>query len=169
VHATTFCTNCHDGAPAADILPDFTPTIDQQIDTNEYYTTVNKKHDVLPADQIFSSTAMSCKNCHQPHVNNATDPVANPDTGAALASYNIANAYPGDATAAAFNYDGSGTDLDPTNPLGYTGPTRTEPDYVEFCLTVATAPSVVAGSRNHGQRQPWMIRRIQFSRTVMRP
>jgi hypothetical protein len=73
--------------------------------------------------------------------------VANPDTGAALQPYLKSNSYSGDA--AAFLYDFDGTNLDPTNPMGYVndvgGPTRSEPDYVEFCLTChdGTAPTGV--------------------------
>ena len=94
---------------------------------------------MLPADQAFSGTALSCKNCHDPHVNNATEPVVNPDTGASLGTYSTANSYSGDQPS--FAYD-SGGDIDPVNPPPANNPGYTEPDYIEFCLTChdGTAP-----------------------------
>ncbi len=132
-----FCFNCHQsgGTSSIDILAQFTPTTPQEYTGGGDYTTVNKQHDVLPADQAFSGATVSCKDCHSPHADNNSEPVHNPDTGASLATYDPANSYSGDSPT--FTYDsGSGTDLDPSNPIGPSvGGPFAEPDYVEFCLT----------------------------------
>ena len=142
VHATTFCTNCHDGTPAADVLSDFQPAVDDQTGggCQTCYATVNKKHDVLPADQTFSSTDLSCKGCHDPHADNAANPVANLDSGNPLGTYSKVNTYSGDQPSFAYGVAG---DIDPVNPPPANNPGYTEPDYIEFCLTChdGTAPN----------------------------
>jgi len=93
---------------------------------------------VLPADQSYSGAVLTCKDCHSPHKDNNSAPVANPDTGAALAVYDKTNSYSGDATG--FAYAWSASDYDPTFPEG--GTDIPETDYVEFCLVChdGTAP-----------------------------
>ena len=127
-----FCYNCHDGTISTiDIQQQFIATAPVEI-TGSDYLTVNKQHDVFPADQTFSGMAeadFSCKNCHQPHVNSANDKdptpltgyeylnsVANPDTGDPLPLYNPAN------------YGGGDNVVDPK------GTGWQETDTIEFCL-----------------------------------
>jgi hypothetical protein len=138
VHATTFCTNCHDGTPAADVLSEFQPAVDDR--TSGGYATINKKHDVLPADQAYSGTNLSCKGCHDPHADNAANPVANLDSGNPLGTYTKVNTYSGDQPSFAYGVAG---DIDPVNPPPANNPGYTEPDYIEFCLTChdGTAPN----------------------------
>ena len=138
-----FCFNCHDadGPSSIDILAQFTPASPQEYIDGSNYATVNKKHDIFPADQTFSGGVVGCKNCHSPHTANNAMPAKNPDTGTALGTYSTANSYSGDS--ASFTYDsGSGTDLDPTNPVGPGTTPVAEIDYIEFCLTChdGTAP-----------------------------
>ena len=136
-----FCLNCHqaNGASSIDIDTILSTTITET--QGLQYTTVNNKHDILPADQSFSGGVVSCNDCHSPHLDSNSNPVANPDTGLPLATYSRNNSYSGDATS--FNYAWDGNDYDPTNPEG--GTSIPETDYVEFCLVChdGTAPQGV--------------------------
>jgi hypothetical protein len=119
--------------------------LDQRYTAGSSYNTVNKRHDVLETvegDQTYSGSAVTCKNCHNPHAENVNGSpyfLSNPDDQTtSVGTYNPAN------------WSGiNGPDLDPTNPLGYTHtgadpdnlvlitpapPQIVEPDYVEFCL-----------------------------------
>jgi cytochrome c553 len=66
------------------------------------------------------------------HVDNAANPVVDPDTGLPLAAYSKDNSYTDDGHN--FAYD-SGGNYDPVNPVGSVGGPYTEPDYIQFCLT----------------------------------
>jgi hypothetical protein len=127
-----FCYNCHDGTISTiDIQQQFIATAPVEIVGSDYLT-VNKQHEVFPADQTVTGMAeadFSCKDCHQPHVNSANDKdptpltgyeylnsVANPDTGAPLPLYNPAN------------HGGGDNVVDPKN-TGWQ-----ETDTIEFCL-----------------------------------
>jgi len=73
---------------------------------------------------------LNCKDCHDPHVANAAEPVVNPDTGASLGTYATTNTGSYfDGAVHTFSY-GSG-ELNSSDPSG-TGPA--EPDYIEFWL-----------------------------------
>jgi hypothetical protein len=159
-HATDFCLVCHDGTlpPAPDVHAQFTVGPNQRYTSGSSYNTVNKRHDVLESaegDQTYSSSAVTCKNCHNPHAENMND--------INDSSYFLSD--PDDQTTSVGTYDPAnwsspaGPDLDPTNPLGYTHtgvpgnlvpitpapPQIVEPDYVQFCLTChdGTAPAGV--------------------------
>jgi hypothetical protein len=138
IPTTNFCLNCHDGTlpPAADIQAAFPAgitgnTVNCDPDPNDgtvtgtgtpcnFQTTsgsgalVNQRHDILTEDQAYSSASVSCANCHDPHVNNATDPVADVDTGSALNAYIPAT------------YNNGGADADSTFGVA-------QPDYIQFC------------------------------------
>ncbi len=129
---------------------------------------MNKRHDVLerstPAgldDQTYSSSAVTCKNCHNPHAENIDGSPSfrsNPDDQTTnLGTYDPLKTWTGDSSTFTYSY-APGTDLDPTNPRGYThtglppdaftptgNPQIEEPDFVEFCLTChdGTAPAGV--------------------------
>jgi cytochrome c553 len=98
----------------------------------------------MPLEQtqgVNPTGVVTCKNCHQPHLNNIANLVADPDNGASLPDYTVTRsgdlATPGPGKYVeddhAFYYN-SGSNNDPTNPVGYGGPTLTEPDYIQFCL-----------------------------------
>ena len=137
-----FCLNCHvsGGESSIDIDQYFGGAATNIREAaGLQYATVNQRHDVLPADQSsWSGAVMTCKDCHSPHKDNNSAPVANPDTGAALAVYDKTNSYSGDATGFAYAWNAS--DYDPTFPEG--GTDIPETDYVEFCLVChdGTAP-----------------------------
>ncbi len=118
---TNFCINCHDadGPSGANIAAEFMfPLVDgtgaNYVVTGMNSQTNNQRHDVTGA----SPPAVGCPDCHSPHADNATNPVRNPETGAALVSYNPAN------------YGGGS---DPTKPEGNLGAPG-ELDYIQFCL-----------------------------------
>ncbi|MDH3949151.1 MAG: hypothetical protein OEU74_09350, partial [Gammaproteobacteria bacterium] len=161
ISSTDFCYVCHDsdGPSSHDIQAQFNGATNFQT-TSGSGALVNQRHDITAADQGYSGGVVSCKDCHSPHVDNATNPVADPDTGLPLASYSPANSYTEDGNN--FSYDAGGN-LDPTNPEGSAGG-FTEPDYIQFCLTChdGTAPPGVTmpadliniaanwGGRQHG-------------------
>jgi predicted CXXCH cytochrome family protein len=134
-----FCFNCHDadGPSSIDMTGEFTATVPQEYIDGPAYDTVNKQHDVLPADQTFSGSSISCKNCHDPHANSTDEPVAVPGTQTALGNYSPTGSYSGDVASFAY---GVGGDISPVNPQGIV---YTEPDNVKFCLTChdGTAPA----------------------------
>jgi FlaG/FlaF family flagellin (archaellin) len=146
VSATDFCYTCHDsdGPSSKNIVAQFNNGTNYQW-ASQSTALVNQRHDVTALDQAYSSGAVSCKDCHQPHANNSTKPVLNPDSGAALLLYDD-NWGPFTADA---NGDlvSPGDELNPTNPAGCREPDAAvisagfdlcaptfEPDYVEFCL-----------------------------------
>jgi hypothetical protein len=126
-----FCFNCHDGDPAANnIWAEFNTGTNYRV-TSGSGAFVNQRHDITnvvegfaTGDQDYSGAAVTCADCHRPHVDNSTNKVRNPDTGAVLGVYD----YDGGSFPAAY-----GPGSDPLNPIGLPG-TRTEPDYIEFCL-----------------------------------
>ena len=128
--ATDFCFNCHDsdGPSVFDLQTEFAswthPTV-----TSASGAPVDQKHDL---------SAVSCADCHSVHVDNSTNPVADPDTAQPLATYSPSNSYTDDGHN--FAYDAGGN-LDPLNPEGSAGG-YSEPDYIQFCLTChdGTAP-----------------------------
>lgn len=134
-----FCFNCHDadGPSSIDMTGAFTAAVPEQYVDGAAYDTVNKQHDVLPADQSFSGSSISCANCHNPHANSNTDPVFVPGTATALGNYSPTGSYSGDVASFAY---GVGGDINPVDPqtIGWT-----EPDNVKFCLTChdGTAPA----------------------------
>jgi hypothetical protein len=145
VTMVNFCQNCHGtgGVATVDIEAEFNAETNVEYSAGPNYDTVNKKHDVYPLDQTYSSAALSCENCHSPHVNNSSSPVVNPDNGSVLQDYNTTTVY-NDGTNS-FAYDGGfAGSLDPTNPIA--GSSIPEPDYIEFCLVChdGTAPPGVS-------------------------
>ncbi|MDH5633530.1 MAG: hypothetical protein OEZ10_11115 [Gammaproteobacteria bacterium] len=140
VSIAEFCLVCHDadGPSSINVLAQFNSGTPQEYIGGSDYGTVNKKHDVQPADQAFSGATLSCKDCHDPHAANAAMRPKNPGTGGPLRDYSPLNSYTGDMPS--FTYSSTpGTDWDPTNPVGSAicppPGTCTEPDYVQFCLT----------------------------------
>jgi cytochrome c553 len=150
-----FCFTCHDttsanlGMSTLKIQDDFSGAPINA--TSDSGALVNNRHDVLPTDQSRSGGLVTCKNCHNQHQNNNSDPVADPDDDVLLPSYSISNVYNEDGHN--FSYDPGGN-LDPLNPEGCAGtpgctPT-TEPDYIKFCLAChdGTTPPGVTMSPN---------------------
>jgi cytochrome c553 len=124
---TDFCINCHDndGPSAKDIAAQFDTGTDYRV-TGMNGELNNQRHDVTYDDQVnYSSSALACNDCHSPHIDNDTDPVRHPDTGAVLPTFAITGSWNGGS------YD-SGGNSDPSNPEG--GGSVTEPDYIQFCL-----------------------------------
>lgn len=126
ISTTDFCYVCHDadGPSSHNIQAQFN-TITNYQTTSASGALVNQRHDIIAADQGYSGGVVSCKDCHSPHANNASNPVNNPDTGAPLPNYDFNNA----------SYNPGGH-LDPLNPAGSAFPagTFTESDNIEFCL-----------------------------------
>lgn len=142
VSSTDFCFSCHDadGPSSIDIQAQFgSPTPDTSKQTLRNTVPVNQRHDIYPLDQDYSGGSVSCKDCHSPHVDSSTNPVADPDTAIPLATYSPTNTYTDDGNN--FSYGGG---LDPVNPAGSAGG-FTQPDYIQFCLTChdGTAPAGV--------------------------
>jgi hypothetical protein len=131
IFATDFCIKCHgSGGPSSkNIAAEFDTGTDYQV-TGMNGAANNQRHDVILADQTYSSSAIGCGDCHLPHVDNSTSPVRNPDTGAVLPTYSISTAG-GSGSWNGMNYD-LGGNLDPSNPEG--GGSVSEPDYIQFCL-----------------------------------
>jgi len=157
--ATDFCYVCHDadGPSTHDIQAQFNTATNYQSTSNSG-ALVNQRHDITAADQSYSGGVVSCKDCHSPHADNASNPVSDPDTGLPLATYSPANSYTDDGNN--FAYD-SGGNSDPTNPEGGSGPVP-EPDYIQFCLTchdgttpagVTMSPNMINIADNWGGRQ----------------
>jgi len=134
VAMTDFCFNCHDSNGPSDL------NIQAMFNGLTYTTTgnngggspINGRHDVIAADQSVSGGVVACADCHQPHVNNDTNPASDPDTGGALGTYSPTGSYTDDGHNWTYN---NGTNQDPVNPQGLGGSGRTEPDYINFCLT----------------------------------
>ncbi len=143
---TDFCYGCHGtgGISIHDIEAQFAGANISA--TSQSGALVNQRHDISVDDQTYSGGVVSCADCHSVHVDNATDPVADPDTALPLATYGIGNSYTDDGHN--FAYD-SGGNLDPINPEGSAGG-YSEPDYIQFCLTChdGTAPPGVTISAN---------------------
>jgi len=155
--------NCHDsdGPSQFNIAAEFDTGTNFQA-LGDAGALLNQRHDITVADQTYSGGAVTCADCHSPHVDATEEivfvdpdyvlqnnPVVNPDTGAPLQVYSMENSYSGDAIGFTY-YDGTDgyPDLDPTNPLG--GTQIREPDYIEFCLVChdGTAPPGVTLSTN---------------------
>jgi hypothetical protein len=102
------CISCHDGSTSVNILTDnrtdgsqfdydpAAPAAQTQYTAGGGYTAVNKRHDVFPLDQSLSGGILTCKDCHDPHMANATSKVVIPDdggprSGLALRDYAISN------------------------------------------------------------------------------
>ncbi|MHC4222259.1 MAG: cytochrome c3 family protein, partial [Planctomycetota bacterium] len=100
VNPTVFCYNCHDadGPSSKDIEADFnTATNFRVVSGSKTSALINQRHDIsdvaddtvypfyTDGDQTYSGAAVSCKDCHSPHVDNASFPVADPDTALPLA------------------------------------------------------------------------------------
>ena len=153
VTPTNFCYNCHDsnGPSSVDVQAQFnTATNFQQ--TSGSGALINQRHDISTADQTYSSTpgfavSLSCKDCHSVHVDNDTNPVADPDTALPLAPYSPTGSYNDDGYNIGYN---GGGDWDPLNPEGLPSGGFTEPDYIQFCLTChdGTTPPGVTLSEN---------------------
>jgi hypothetical protein len=123
VFATDFCINCHDtdGPSSINIAAQFSGNATQT--TSASNALVNNRHDVRFDDQQYSSSTITCKDCHLPHSDTHANPVRNLDTGAAIPAYSYTNT----------NYN-SGGNLDPLNPAGNPSGGFSEPDTIEFCL-----------------------------------
>jgi hypothetical protein len=140
--AAAFCYECHDGdGPSGiNIHAEFNGVTNFRAQSLSG-AMANQRHDVdnvidsptyTTGDQTYSSGAVTCKDCHSPHVDNATNPVHDPDDGTELIPYNPGGSY--DKGGYNYTYAQAG-DLDPINPEGATGGPYTEPDYIRFCLT----------------------------------
>jgi cytochrome c553 len=134
-----FCFECHSstGMSTLDIQADFAGSAITGL--TELIAPINNRHDVMPVDQSRSAALVTCKNCHQQHMNTDAEPVADPDFETSLPDYLTSNSYAKSGNNGAsgpfdFVYD-SGSNLDPTNPEQATGGPYTEPDYIQFCLT----------------------------------
>ncbi|NCF62916.1 MAG: hypothetical protein GWP58_08690 [Gammaproteobacteria bacterium] len=132
--SSVFCMDCHKsgGYSNIDVRSDFDPAIagtGHQTQSNSN-ALVNQRHDVFDADQTYSSGSVSCADCHDPHADPAVTSVRNPDTGAALNTYNAGGYL-------------DGGEADPTFGAG-----ATEPDMIEFCNACHDGPggSSQAGS-----------------------
>ena len=162
VSPTDFCYVCHDanGPSSHNIQAQFNTATNYRTTANGG-ALVNQRHDIIAADQSYSGGVVSCKDCHAPHADNATNPVSDPDTGLALRTYSIASSYQEDGNNFAYN---SGGNFDPVNPAGRVGGPYSEPDYIQFCLTchdgttpagVTMSPGMINiagewGGRQHG-------------------
>jgi hypothetical protein len=149
-----FCLNCHrsSGESNFDINSGLLAGNDNTV-TSPDGAAINQMHDILPADGDGPSGGdVTCSDCHDPHLANSTTPNVDPDDTSLpfTSTYNTANTYGG------LNYD-SGSNLDPTNPLGAVGGPYTDiPDYVDFCLTChdGTVPA--------GVTMPGTMRNIEY-------
>ena len=132
IFATDFCIKCHgSGGPSSkNIAAEFDTGTDYQV-TGMNGAANNQRHDVILADQTYSSSAIGCGDCHLPHVDNSTDKVRNPETGLVLPTYSGTDTSQGSGSWNGFPYDNGGNS-DPANPEG--GGSVTEPDYIQFCL-----------------------------------
>jgi predicted CXXCH cytochrome family protein len=132
IFATDFCIKCHDsdGPSSWDIAAEFDTGTNYQV-TGMNGAANNQRHDVILADQTYSSSAIGCGDCHLPHVDNSTDKVRNPETGVVLPTYSGTDTTQGSGSWNGVSYDAGGN-LDPANPEG--GGSVTEPDYIQFCL-----------------------------------
>jgi hypothetical protein len=127
------CFNCHDAdGPASSDIQVLFPAAPGYRTTGAGGALVNQRHDILYDDQQWSGGVVTCKDCHSPHVDSATDPVGDPDTGLPLATYSPSNSYNEDGIS--FDYWAASSDQDPVNPAGAVGGPYTEPDYIQFCL-----------------------------------
>jgi hypothetical protein len=131
VSPTMFCFNCHDGSPAVDIQAQFNTATNYQTIANSG-ATLNQKHDIGTAATGYTDGAISCADCHSVHVDNADNPVADPDDASPLPPYSTGGSYTDDGHNWA--YDGGGNQ-DPVNPAGMVGGPYTQPDYIQFCLS----------------------------------
>jgi len=151
-----FCFNCHDGSPASNVLADYTGTLYTTISNEGKGASVNNRHDVMPSEQTAGGI-VTCINCHQPHKNNSTAKVADPDNGATLANYAPGNTYNEDGFN--FTYNSGGGTLNPEQPEGCatagvapavgTCSSLAVPDYIQFCLAChdgTTPPGVTMTS-----------------------
>jgi len=137
-----FCLRCHtsNGESSLDTNAQFNGL------TNDWLTTgdngggslINGRHDVMPADQAVSGGKVTCKNCHSPHADNSDYPaMLDPDDHlTVIGDYSPTGSYVSTGTPAYnFTYN-NGTNQNPVRPQGLGGSqTRTEPDFIEFCLT----------------------------------
>jgi hypothetical protein len=79
--------------------------------------------------------ALTCNNCHSPHVDTDAYPaMLDPDNQALIGDYSPTGVYNEDGYNFSYNTGGSPI-LDPVNPQGLGSSGRTEPDYIKFCLT----------------------------------
>jgi hypothetical protein len=140
---TNFCMNCHDGSPS-------TKNVAAEFDTGTDYSVTgmngasnNQRHDVIGGTQEPDyAPAVACMSCHSPHVDNAANPVRNPETGNELPTYSGTDTTNGSGSWNGISYD-LGGNLDPANPEG--GGSESELDYIQFCLVChdGTAPAGV--------------------------
>ena len=141
VFATDFCIKCHDaGGPSSfNIAAEFDTGTNYQV-SGMNGANNNQRHDVILADQTYAGSAITCKDCHAPHVDNASDPVRNPETGVVLPTYSGTDTTQGSGSWNGIDYAQAGN-LDPANPQG--AGAIAEPDYIQFCLVChdGTAPS----------------------------
>ena len=73
-------------------------------------------------DQTYSGGVVACANCHNPHLATSTEKIIDPDTPTTAYATNYAKGNSYNRDTYNFTYDsGSGTDLDPMNPIGCTG------------------------------------------------
>lgn len=145
-YITNLCAGCHDNdgpstlnvaVPDSDLYDagefDWNTTRQAVANTGAL---VNQRHDVIEADQQYStgdpqgSLAFDCGDCHRPHEDASqsivgsvvqSNPVAHPDTGAALPVYSMENHYVGDATTIAVSNvtKGSSTTITTSAPHGW--------------------------------------------------
>jgi cytochrome c553 len=144
-----FCFECHDsdGMSTIDVVAQYSSATNHQVTAPGPGAKINQRHDIYPADQAYSGGLVTCKNCHQQHMNTDAAPVGDPDTGLALATYDKTSTYTDDGSN--LDYQDSSSDWDPTNPQGATGGPYSEPDYIQFCLAChdgTTPPGVTMSS-----------------------
>ena len=126
--AVDLCYTCHDsdGPSTLDIQSEFAA-----LDAAPNVIPVTSGSGAI-VDNRHELTQVACNECHSPHINNDANPVADPDTDLALATYSSTGSYNEDGHTFAYN---SGGNYDPLNPEGNLTGGFTEPDYIQFCLT----------------------------------
>ncbi|MEE8307024.1 MAG: hypothetical protein V3R81_07135, partial [Gammaproteobacteria bacterium] len=190
---TEFCVNCHDsdGPSSIDVLAQFSSATNFRVESADRNgPPINQRHDAFDVDnsaiypnyggsnfpsdpvgdQTYSSSAVSCANCHSPHVDSSNmvgsdkyNNIADPDTGLPLANYSATGSYTDCSAgncgggAVDFSYNSAAGNLDPTNPEGLAGG-RLEPDYIQFCLTChdgSTPPGVTMNAASINIAEIW--------------